>query len=178
MRPDEELLRTLMINGLEGDSPSYEALLRALAPVLRAYFGRRLASAAQDADDLVQESLLAIHTRRSTYDRERPFLPWVYAIARYKLVDYFRRRGAAAPAEALDERHAAAGFEEAVAARMDVARLLDSLPAKQRAAIEAMKLRGESVADATLSTGLSAAHVKVSVHRGLKSLAARFRKDG
>ncbi|HXI88337.1 MAG TPA: sigma-70 family RNA polymerase sigma factor [Parvularculaceae bacterium] len=178
MTANEDLLRTLMARGLQGDATAYEALLRALAPVLRAYFGRRVGGGAEDADDLVQEALTAIHARRASYDPARPFLPWVYAIARYKLTDHYRRRGARPPDESLDEEvHGAAGFDAALEARLDVDRLLNSLPPAQRDAIRAMKLRGESVADAARSTGLSPANVKVSVHRGLKTLMAKLRKN-
>jgi len=177
VKASEEELKSLMGRGLRGDAAAYEFLLRSLAPVLRLYFGRRVRDAAHDVDDLVQEALIAVHTRRMSYDPGRPFLPWAYAIARYKLVDHFRRRGGSELHEELDEAHAAVAFEDACTAQIDVERLLTELPEKQRAAIRATKIDGKSVADTATAQGLTEADVKVSVHRGLKSLAARIRRS-
>lgn len=46
-----------------------------------------------EVEDLVQESLIAVHNQRHTYDPEQPLTAWVHALAKYKLVDVFRRRG-------------------------------------------------------------------------------------
>src|SRR5512140_2049454 len=88
----ETHLKALMIAALAGDAAAYRTLLGLLAPHLRAYFGRRLNRAA-DAEDLVQETLIAIHTKRASYDPAQPFTAWLHAIARYKLIDHFRRSG-------------------------------------------------------------------------------------
>ena len=93
-KASERELRALMVEGLEGDAAAYKALLSKLSGYLRAYFRGRLARmgrGAVEAEDLVQEALIGIHTRRHTYDPSQPFTPWVYAIARYKLVDQLRR---------------------------------------------------------------------------------------
>ena len=174
MRASEEQLRTLMIGGLDGDAAAYNALLRTLVPLLRSFFGRRMFGAADDVEDLVQETLVAIHGRRGTYDRERPVSAWVYAVARHKMVDHFRRNRRTVPIEGLDEILLTEGFEDAVAARMDVGRLLEGLPAKQAQAIRATKVEGLSVAEAADAAGISQVDVKVSVHRGLKALAMRL----
>lgn len=176
MKASEEELRGLMDRSLGGDAAAHEALLRSLAPVLRSYFGHHIHDAVHDVDDLVQEALIAIHTRRMSYDRGRPLMPWAYAIARYKLVDHFRRRGASGVTSELDESHAVDGFEDACSAQIDVDRLLAGLPEKQRAAIQATKIEGESIAGVAAARGLSESDVKVSVHRGLKSLAAKVRR--
>lgn len=176
MQASEELLRTLMVRGLNGDAPSHEALLRALAQVLRAYFRRRL-GASDDVEDLVQETLIAVHMRRVSYDRARPFTPWAYAIARYKLMDHFRRFGRQPPIEELTESNASECFEEEYLARIDVEKLLAGLPAKQQMAIRAAKIEGESIADVAEASGLSESDVKISIHRGLKSLAAKLRRS-
>lgn len=175
MRTSEEDLRAWMVGGLEGDSAAYNALLTALAPLLRAFFGRRLFNAGEDVEDLVQETLIAIHTRRASYDRTRPFSAWAFGIARHKLVDRFRKIRQTIPLESLDEMLIGEGFEEACAARMDVGRLLAGLPAKQARAIRNTKMDGLSVAEAARAGGISEADVKVSVHRGLRALAARLK---
>lgn len=174
----EDALRALMERSLGGDAGAHEALLRALAPTLSAFFARRLFESAAECEDLVQETLIAIHTRRASYERGRPFMPWAYAIARYKLIDHLRRRGARGRSVELGEDMAATSFEAAASARLDVESLLAALPPAQAAAIRATKLRGESVAEAAGKEGMSEANVKVSVHRGLKTLAALVGRKG
>ena len=179
MVDDEHRLKTLMVAGLSGDEASYRAVLEALTHQLRAFFRRRLTARPAECEDLVQETLLAIHTRRHTFDQAQPFTPWVFAIARYKLVDWIRRHGRReALHDALDERHddlAVAAPQEVGAARLDVMDLLNTLPAKQRDPIRLVKLDGLSVAEAAMRTGLSVSAVKVGIHRGLKRLAGKFK---
>lgn len=178
MRASEEQLRVWMIGGLNGDAEAHTALLRALVPMLRSFFGRRLRGAEADIEDLVQETLMAIHTRRATYDPTRPFAAWAYAVARYKMIDQFRRTRRTVPIEGLEEILIAEGFEDACAARMDINRLLGGLSDKQARAIRATKIDGLSTAEAARAAGYSEVDVKVSVHRGLKTLAARLKGDG
>ena len=178
VRASEDQLRLWMIGGLDGDADAHTALLRALVPMLRSFFGRRLRGAADDVEDLVQETLMAIHTRRATYDRNRPFVAWAYAVARYKMIDHFRRTRHMVPIEGLEEILIAEGFEEACAARLDVNRLLGGISPKQAKAIRDTKVDGLSVAEAAQASGLSEADIKISVHRGLKALAARLKGDG
>ena len=90
IRSNEPELRALMLAGLDGDAAAHTALLSKLSPYLRAYFKGRLVRVGRgpaDAEDLVQETLIAIHTRRHTYDRSQLLTPWMHAVARYKLVD-------------------------------------------------------------------------------------------
>jgi RNA polymerase sigma-70 factor (ECF subfamily) len=162
-----------MTGGLDGDAGAHGALLRALVPLLRSFYGRRLRGAQADIEDLVQETLIAVHERRVSYDRERPFTPWLYAVARYRLIDHLRRQRHV-PVESLEEILVAEGFEEATAARMDVDRLLASLPPKQARAIRDTHVDGLSVSEAARGAGIGESDVKVSVHRGLKSLVARI----
>ena len=174
MRANEAELRTLMVGGLGGDASAQRALLQALAPVLRAFFARRLRGADDDVEDLVQDSLIAIHTRRATYDPGRPFTAWAYAVARYKMIDHFRRRKQDVPLDDVEDVLTTGSFEEASGAQMDVDRLLKALPAKQAQAIRATKIDGLSVAEAAARSGISESDVKISVHRGLKTLAVRL----
>jgi RNA polymerase sigma-70 factor (ECF subfamily) len=171
----EQELKGLMTDGLDGDAAAHAALLSALVPLLRAYFRRRARGALDDIEDLVQETLVAVHTRRATYDRDRAFTAWLFAIARYKMIDHFRRRHRECLLEALDEMLIEEGFEDTHTAQIDVQRLLDGLPAKQASAIRDTHLQGLSIAEAATRNGIGASDVKVSVHRGLKALAARIR---
>lgn len=175
MQSHEERLRPLMLAALSGDATAYHQLLRALAPLLRGYFRRRLSGADEDVEDLVQETLTSIHSRRMTYDPARPLTAWVFAMARYKLIDLLRRGEATLSFDGMEEVLAGADFESATVAKMDVETLLASLPAKQARAIRDTKIEGLSVAEAAARGGISVADVKVSVHRGLQQLGRRLR---
>ncbi len=169
-----ERLQGLLIQGLEGDARAYREFLSGLGGYLRAFLVRRLSAMPDDVEDLVQESLLAIHNKRHTYDRKQPLGAWVHAIAKYKLVDFLRGRGIR---EALNESIEDVGelFSqanvEATEARRDIMKLLDQLPEKQRMPIVHTKLEGLSVEEAAEKTGMSVSAIKVGVHRGLKRLA-------
>lgn len=174
MRANEYQLRAWMIGGLDGDAAAHASLLRALVPLLRSFYRRRMSAGPDDIEDLVQETLIAVHTRRATYDRDRVFAAWMFAIARYKMIDQFRRNRRTVPIEGLEDMLVAEGFEESSIARMDIDDLLSTLPAKQARAIRATRIDGASVAEAASAAGIGESDVKVSVHRGLKALAARI----
>ena len=172
----EARLRALMLQALDGDAGAYRALLEHLRRHLKLYYARRLNSAlAANGDDLVQETLMAIHTRRLTYDRNQPLTAWVRAIARYKLIDHFRRNKLRATVP-LEDDAAIFAHDEAgdVTARMDVNVALATIPARPAELIRQVRIEGASFAEAAARTGMSESAVKVSIHRGLKSLTALF----
>jgi RNA polymerase sigma-70 factor (ECF subfamily) len=176
----EERLRSLLIRGLAGDAAAYRAFLQELSAHLRAFLRKRLASLPGEVEDLVQESLLAVHNQRHTYDAGQPLTAWVHAIAKYKLVDLLRRRAKRdLLTDPLDEEFgfASAADTEAADARRDLVKLLAQLPDRQRLPIVHMKLEGLSVAETAKLTGMSESAIKVGVHRGLKALAAMIRSD-
>jgi RNA polymerase sigma-70 factor (ECF subfamily) len=178
MRASEDQLRAWMVDGLDGNAGAHAALLRALVPILRAFYRRRVRSGDHDIEDLVQDTLIAVHSRRATYDRTRMFTAWLFAIARYKMIDHFRRARHTVALEGVEDMLLAEGFEDASIARIDLDRLLDGLPAKQARAIRETRIDGLSVAEAAAGAGLGESDVKVSVHRGLKRLTARLLGDG
>jgi RNA polymerase sigma-70 factor (ECF subfamily) len=165
----EAELHGLMLAGLAGDAAAYRRLLAALTAALRGYFARRVGPA--EAEDLVQETLIAIHAKRETYDPSQPLTAWVYGIARYKLIDEFRRskRRAQVPLEDAENLFAHDSHEE-LTARRDVEKLLAKLPDAKRALVRAIKLDGASVAETAAKSGQSESAVKVSVHRAIKAL--------
>jgi RNA polymerase sigma-70 factor (ECF subfamily) len=174
---NEERLRALLLQGLGGDGAAYHAFLKDMSTHLRGYFRRRLTSLPEEAEDLLQETLLALHNQRHTYDAAQPLTAWVHAIARYKLIDMLRRRsGREQLHEPLDEESAlfATSDLDAADARRDLALCLEQLPRQQRLPIVHMKLQGLSVAESAALTGMSESAIKVGVHRGLKALAALF----
>src|SRR5712675_1046376 len=179
--PEAEL-KNLMLAGLDGDAAAHRSLLKYLSDYLRAYYRRqlgRVGRSATDAEDLVQEVLLAIHTRRHTYDPAEPLTPWVYAIARYKLIDHLRRTRASMSNVPIDDAAELVAQEDQASAESshDLGRLLGKLPERTRRVIECVKLEGLSVAETASRCGLSESNVKVSVHRGLRALAAAIARE-
>jgi RNA polymerase sigma-70 factor (ECF subfamily) len=177
----ESGLKSLWLQAQAGDELAYRQALETMAVRLRAYLRRRLQGLPDEVEDLVQETLLALHLQRGTYDPTLPVSAWMLAIARHKLVDLWRRRGRR---EALhetlddvDESLLVAAVDEGESQR-DLGRLLDELPAAQRTAILLTKVEGLSVAEASARTGASPSAIKVQVHRGLKRLAALVRGQG
>ncbi|MEO8741500.1 MAG: sigma-70 family RNA polymerase sigma factor [Casimicrobiaceae bacterium] len=180
MEANEERLRRLLARGLGGDAHAYHDFLKALSAHLRAFLRRRLVQLPDDVEDLVQESLLAIHNQRHTYDAGQPLTAWVQAIARYKLVDLLRRRSSREQVTVpLDDEHElfTSSDADAADARRDLGKLLEQLPDRQRLPIVHMKLQGLSVTETARLTGMSESAVKVGVHRGLKALAAKIRRE-
>jgi RNA polymerase sigma-70 factor (ECF subfamily) len=175
---DEGRLKALMLRGLAGDAAAHAALLGAMSGYLRGYFSRRLGAGAADLEDLVQDTLLAIHLRRGTYDTAQPFTPWAYAIARYKLLDHFRRGGVrkTVPLEDAGDLFAVDNPEEG-AVRRDVGKLLSALPPRQRRLLRDVKITGLSMEEAAAKADMSVTAVKVSVHRGMQSLIKRVRDE-
>ena len=176
IRSDEPELRALMVAGLDGDAAAHRTLLGRLSVYLRAYFKGQLARIGRgptDAEDLLQETLIALHTRRHTYDRSQLLTPWVYAIARYRLVDYLRRTKASVKDAPVEEATQLFADDDATAvdSRLDLNKLMAKLAPKTRRAIEMVKLDGLSVQEAAARSGMSESAVKVSVHRGLRALS-------
>ena len=174
----EAELKALMLASLAGNAAAYRVLLASLGDLLRRYFARRLgAGAPSSAEDLVQETLIAVHTRRATYDPKLPFTPWLYAVARYKLLDHLRREKSR-PTVPLDDvgELFAENETDAALARRDLDKLLEGLPEATRKAIREVKLDGHSTAEAAEKSGRSEIAVRVGIHRGLKTLTDRLRK--
>jgi len=173
-------LRALMRLAMGGDDAAYRTLLVEVSAQLRSFYRRRMASMAVEVEDLVQEALLAIHNQRHTYDVQRPFTAWCFAIAKYKLIDLLRRRARQLGRTVrLDDDDEWAGPDDLNAgdAQRDLLRLLDQLPDRQRLPIVLVKIEGRSVAEAAHSTGMSEAAIKIGVHRGMKALAALIGRE-
>ena len=164
-----------------GDAAAYEKLLRDLARALRAATRAGLLRAgrsAADAEDVVQDTLLAIHLKRHTWDATAPLGPWVRAIARNKLIDALRKRrgGAQVSIDDLVDILPAENAEPQAPAR-DVERHVGALPERQRDVVRAMAVDGASSQECAAKLGMSEGAVRVALHRGLTTLAARLRQQ-
>lgn len=174
----EARVSSQFVAGLHGDLRAYQGALSDLARVLRGFLRGRLSRLPDDVEDLVQETLLAIHNQRHTYDAGQPLTAWVHAIARYKMIDFLRRRaGREAMNDPLGDEDdlLATSDEEAREAKRDMAILLAKLPDRHRLPIQHVKIEGLSVAETAKLTGMSESAVKVGIHRGLKALSALIR---
>lgn len=174
-------LKALMLAGLDGDGVAYRQLLRELQPRLAGFYRRRLGPHHAELDDLVQETLIALHEKRGTFDRSQPLTAWLFAIARYKLIDHFRRVGRRLHVPLEDAGELSTPDTSAASdARQDIERGLAELPERARDLVRSVKLEETPIADVAARTGMSETAVKVAVHRGYLRLAARLRgtRDG
>ena len=177
--PGEEKWAGMMRAALGGDEAVYRRLLeeigRAVRPMVRGAFSRARQGDA-DIEDVVQETLLAIHLKRHTWDGGLKLAPWVHAIARHKIIDALRRRGVrrAEPIEDFEAVLAAPEAEDPHI-RSDIERVMVKLAPRQRDIVTAISLEGQSIAATAQRLAMSEVAVRVALHRALKSLAAAWR---
>jgi RNA polymerase sigma factor (sigma-70 family) len=166
----------LMEKSLQGDTRAYEELLVLLTVALRNLVRSRARAVGLDAEDIVQEVLLALHLKRGTWIVGTPVAPWVAAIARNKLIDALRRRGqrVEVSVESVVDSLWSEAQNDNDDAR-DVERLLTKLTDRQRDVVRAVSLEGYSAQEAAARLQMTEVAVRVTLHRSLKSLAAHFR---
>lgn len=168
-------LRSLWLLAQDGDESAYREALVRIANLIRSYLRRRVIGRPDDVEDLVQESMLAVHLQRGSYDPRLPISAWIFAIARHKLIDFWRRNkrydALHEPLDFFDDLELVGDEGGGGAARMDLIKLLVLLPHAQRQAIVMTKLLGLSAAEASVRIGYSEGAVRVLVHRGLKRLS-------
>ncbi|MBB3166330.1 sigma-70 family RNA polymerase sigma factor [Rhizobium laguerreae] len=163
---------------IAGDSRAYHKLLTAITPHLRVMARRRcdqFGAPTSEAEDVVQEVLLAIHLKRGTWDPARPLAPWISVLVRNKLIDSLRRRGRHFIIP-LEDVEATLASEERLSAsdRMDVEQILAKLRDPQRTIVQAISIEGTSVRETANRLNMTEVAVRVSLHRALKALAALY----
>lgn len=168
-------------DAISGDASAYRRFLQAITPFLRAMARKRCESfgaPASEAEDVVQEVLLAIHLKRGTWDPSRPVGPWISTIVRNKMIDTMRRRGRQiiVPIEDVIETLEAEPQASELEHR-DVERLLSRLKEPQRDIVQSISVRGTSIRDTADRLKMSEGAVRVALHRALKTLAALYRSD-
>lgn len=166
---------------ISGDAQAYHRFLSAVTPHLRAMAKRRcdqFGAPASEAEDVVQEVLIAVHLKRGSWDPARPIGPWLSTIVRNKLIDSLRRRG----------RHVNVPIEDVIATleaeeradnldRLDADHMLEKLKNPQRDIVRAISIEGTSVRETAERLKMSEGAVRVALHRALKSLAALYRSE-
>jgi RNA polymerase sigma-70 factor (ECF subfamily) len=161
-----------------GDEAAYARLLKGLAGELRAFVRRALAYANSEVDieDVVQETLIAIHLKRHTWIETQPFGPWMRAIARHKFIDALRRRGRRVHVPIEDfENLLVAEDDKPQTPRNEVEKFLPQIPERQRGVVQAIALDGHSIGETAKKFAMTEGAVRVALHRGVKSLAGVIR---
>ncbi len=181
MRERDNEWTDLMRSANAGDTPAYHRLLKAVTPVLRAAARRGLARAGQPVDqseDVVQDILFAVHLKRHTWDSNAPFAPWLFAIARNKLIDALRRRGRRifVNIDDFSETLPGAPVEETLPAT-EVTAHLNGLPKRQRDVLQSISVDSNSIKDTAAKLSMTEGAVRVALHRGLTNLANKLRGE-
>jgi RNA polymerase sigma-70 factor (ECF subfamily) len=172
---EEAELSRLFRAALAGDEKAYADFLHRAAALVRGFVRRRTAQGGVDPEDVVQETLLAVHLKRHTWRPDLAVGPWLYAIARFKLIDAFRRAGRRVTidldtvAESLPEPQ-----PEERASPREIGRALDTLAPGQRAVVSSVSVEGNSIGETARKLGMNETAVRVALHRGLASIAKRF----
>ena len=166
---------------ISGDSNAYHRFLEAVTPYLRALSYRqceRFGAPRADAEDIVQEALLAIHTKRNTWDPSRPIGPWISTIVRNKMFDVLRRRGWQASIsiedimDIVESEPPTDGTDQ-----QDLERMLGQLTDKQREIVQSISVNGLNVRETAQRLRMTEGAVRVALHRAVKALAAFYRRD-
>jgi RNA polymerase sigma-70 factor (ECF subfamily) len=168
-------LEALMQRSLQGDQRAYAALLQESARLLRPFLARRL-SMASEVDDLMQEILISIHKARHTYDGKRPYKPWVYAIAKFRLQDFLRAHYAdqLRHAEDFDELEEMLPVTETGINYESIEGEVKKLPEKQASILQLMHRDGYTAREVAEKLGMNESAVKVAAHRAYKVLRKKL----
>lgn len=167
-----------LVAAIGGDEKAYRAFLSDASSYLRGWARNNLNRAGRspaEAEDIVQETLIALHTKRHTWDAAQPVGPWLHAIARHKLIDALRRKtghdhlSVDTFAEVLP-----APADDAAIPESDVTRMIDSLPERQARIVRAVVVEGQRAGEVAAALRMQEGTVRVTLHRALKSLAGRF----
>ncbi|MDB5619162.1 sigma-70 family RNA polymerase sigma factor [Tardiphaga sp.] len=181
MRGREDQWTDLMRSANAGDDVAYHRLLKSVAPVLRVGARSGLARAGQppdQAEDIVQDILLAVHLKRHTWKPEAPFAPWLFAIARNKLIDALRRRGRRVFVNIDDFAEVIPSEEPAETLPPgEIATHLAGLPSRQREVLQSIAVDSASIKDTALRMSMTEGAVRVALHRALAKLAAGLRRE-
>ena len=179
MADNTDNLAALMKQSLNGDQRAYAELLRETSRFLRPFLARRL-SFTNEVDDLLQEILISIHKARHTYDGKRPYKPWVYAIAKFRLQDYLR-------AHYSDQLHHAVDFDELEESLHEpvtetgfsyesISGEVQKLPEKQAAILRLLHQDGYTAKEVAEKLGMNESAVKVAAHRAYKVLRSKLER--
>jgi RNA polymerase sigma-70 factor, ECF subfamily len=172
-RGEDELARLLRA-AIAGDERAYEDFLRRAARLARGLARLKVGRGDIDPEDIVQETLLAIHLKRHTWREDAAVTPWLFAIVRYKIIDALRRRGRRVEVDIDEISDSFAAPAPETARGWEIDRALEKLAPGQRSVVAAVSVDGRSISDTAKRLGMNEAAVRVALHRGLAAIAKRF----
>jgi RNA polymerase sigma-70 factor (ECF subfamily) len=174
---EEAELARLLMAAIAGDEKAYAEFLRRAAALVRGFARKRITQGGVDPEDVVQETLLAIHLKRHTWREDAAVGPWLYAIARFKLIDAFRKIGRRMEVVLDEASEAPAEQDEERASERDIGRALAALAPGQRAVVSSISVDGRSIAETATALGMREGAVRVALHRGLATIARKFGQE-
>lgn len=170
----EQQLAELLSRAQGGDQRAYESFLRQASDVLRAFLAKRMMSASDRVEDVLQETLLTLHRARHSFLPGRPIGPWLYAICEHRMFEFYRRYRRIAAVELPADLHVIDAIDESRPESEGLGALvweaLGKLPKKQRMIIESLKLQDLSVREVALQSGMSESAVKITAFRGYQGI--------
>lgn len=176
---DKYNLDQLVSDVAAGDAASYRRLLEASATLVRGYVLSKIGGGPMraEAEDIVQETLLAVHLKYNSYDPSLPYLPWLRTIAHHKLIDSFRRRKINVPLDDVLNDTIADPTPQNTDAALTLERLLSALPDKQQKIVKLARIDGKSMAEIAADLNITVADVKVTLHRALRRLSENVKEN-
>ena len=172
-------LEALMRQSLKGDQRAYSEVLKETARFLRPFLAKRL-SFTNEVDDLLQEILVSVHKARHTFDGNRPYKPWVYAIAKFRLQDYLRSHYADQLHHAIDlseiEESVSENVTETTISYESISGEIQKLPEKQAIILQMIHQEGFTAKEVADKMGMSESAVKVAAHRAYKILRIKLER--
>lgn len=172
---DQGELGRLLCAGLEGDTACYQRFLMALTPILRRRVARKLGP--NDVEDVVQEILISVHKARRTYDGKRPVMPWLMAIARFRIADHLRKVYSQAQHVLLDIDDLKETLEDVtipVPGNEVLDELLQAVPERDRKILTLMHVQGFTARETGAQLDMKESAVKVAAHRAIKKIRKRL----
>lgn len=164
-------LTALFRAGTAGDEARYAEFLHRISALLRRVIGRKLP--ASDVEDVLQEILISVHKARHTYDGQRPLLPWLFAIASFRVNDHLRKLYAGARRETVDIdtlSETLADVTEPTAEAESIDALLQHVPERERRILTMMHAHGYTAKETGRQLGMNESAVKVAAHRAIKKI--------
>lgn len=180
---DEQSNEALLASAQQGDREAYRLFLKRILPFARALAFRQ--GLPDDlVEDVVQDTLLTVHRVRHTYQPGRPVGPWIAAIVSRRAIDAKRKRGRTARRERPDtgasETFAdpSANWMEKAEAADTLADMMKQLPPRQREALDLVKLKEMTLAEASEASGQTVGALKVNVHRAIQKIRQGLKENG
>jgi RNA polymerase sigma-70 factor, ECF subfamily len=177
-KEDDHRLAELMRWAQDGNKAAYESLLKETCLLLRGYIQQRVGHC-EAAEDVLQETLISIHQARHTFNHQKAYAPWMFAIARYRIADYWRKQFRLIEQRMSEDFDAPQPEKAPVGSELleRLSRAMDNLPVRQKQAVHLLKIQGLSIRDAAEQLEITESALKVTAHRAYKTLRRRFENE-